>query len=401
MLPMKKSYLTACAAIFLFIPYCSHAQGLLNLNGADVYTAPGSLIFVDSDVAYTGGNIYHNGSLNLTGNWLNNGDTTVFDKNSVGWVNLVGDVQSIQGHKTSFPSLALDNTSPTNLYANADVMDTLNINANIMMLNGHDVSVLNSATGAIMRNTGGYINTTSDKNGHLVRAVTTNNNYEYPFGGGVPERYRPLTVTPTADGQIAGQFLNYDPNNDGYERRKTNGNFDDVNWRYYHTVQWVNIGGGGPMQVTVPYSTEQDTMFNTLAQWTGVYNNWTLTSNPSEYAVVGETTDRAAQGIVTDTGLVPLGLAHFVDNTNLFIVTAFTPNGDGRNDAFVIKGLQNYKYNELEIYNRWGQMIYNRINYKNDWKGEGLDIGVYMYQLRAVDYKGVEHYYKGDITLLR
>jgi gliding motility-associated-like protein len=46
-----------------------------------------------------------------------------------------------------------------------------------------------------------------------------------------------------------------------------------------------------------------------------------------------------------------------------------TPNGDGKNDLFVLQGLDGYPGNKLKIYDRSGRIIYSVTNYKNDWNG--------------------------------
>jgi gliding motility-associated-like protein/uncharacterized repeat protein (TIGR01451 family) len=51
-----------------------------------------------------------------------------------------------------------------------------------------------------------------------------------------------------------------------------------------------------------------------------------------------------------------------------FIPEAFTPNGDGKNDFFVIKGITGTE-NTLTIYNRWGNIVYKMDNYDNTWEG--------------------------------
>ncbi len=79
-----------------------------------------------------------------------------------------------------------------------------------------------------------------------------------------------------------------------------------------------------------------------------------------------------------------------------------TPNGDGYNDKFVIKGLLDGGYPEtvLMIYNRWGKKVYEKTNYQNDFDGEGLADGVYFYVFRG---KGIfrEVEYKSSLQILR
>jgi gliding motility-associated-like protein len=48
----------------------------------------------------------------------------------------------------------------------------------------------------------------------------------------------------------------------------------------------------------------------------------------------------------------------------------FSPNGDGDNDAFVVRGIDAYPENELTIFNRWGNIVFQKENYQNDWYGE-------------------------------
>jgi gliding motility-associated-like protein len=47
----------------------------------------------------------------------------------------------------------------------------------------------------------------------------------------------------------------------------------------------------------------------------------------------------------------------------------FTPNGDGINDRFVIKNLDQYPQNKLQVFDRSGKVVYEYINYSNNWDG--------------------------------
>ncbi len=76
----------------------------------------------------------------------------------------------------------------------------------------------------------------------------------------------------------------------------------------------------------------------------------------------------------------------------LKIPYAFTPNGDGKNDQFMIQIVGNadvdfreaYLGNEIVIFDRWGKKVYSQINYKSgDWDGRNLPDGVYFYILKC------------------
>lgn len=85
----------------------------------------------------------------------------------------------------------------------------------------------------------------------------------------------------------------------------------------------------------------------------------------------------------------------------LVIPNIFTPNGDNVNDTFFIPGLDTYSDNEITIINRWGNHVYEKINYKNDWSGAGLPEGTYYYLLRVKNKLGNWDVYKGYLTLVR
>ena len=85
----------------------------------------------------------------------------------------------------------------------------------------------------------------------------------------------------------------------------------------------------------------------------------------------------------------------------LIIPNIFTPNGDNVNDTFFIPGLETYSDNELTIINRWGNHVYEKKDYKNDWAGQGLVEGTYYYLLKVKNRAGAWDVYKGYLTLVR
>jgi gliding motility-associated-like protein/uncharacterized repeat protein (TIGR01451 family) len=89
-----------------------------------------------------------------------------------------------------------------------------------------------------------------------------------------------------------------------------------------------------------------------------------------------------------------------VTGEDIFIPNIVTPNGDGKNDNFVIPGLDRYPGSSLLIYNRWGNQVYQNKNYDNKWNGNGLNEGTYYYILKLHTAQG-DRDYKGWIELLR
>ncbi|RZK51315.1 MAG: DUF11 domain-containing protein, partial [Pedobacter sp.] len=91
-----------------------------------------------------------------------------------------------------------------------------------------------------------------------------------------------------------------------------------------------------------------------------------------------------------------------IGGKDLFIPNLFTPNGDGNNDRFEIRGLDQFPDNELVIVNRWGNEVFRTKNYQNNWTGEGLNEGTYYYLLKAKNNADTEYrVLKGWVTLIR
>jgi hypothetical protein len=74
-----------------------------------------------------------------------------------------------------------------------------------------------------------------------------------------------------------------------------------------------------------------------------------------------------------------------------------TPNGDDKNEAFILPVDAEAGAVRLAIYNRWGQRVYRSDDYKNTWTGSGLAAGVYYYQAGGGCIEGI----KGVINILR
>jgi gliding motility-associated-like protein len=53
----------------------------------------------------------------------------------------------------------------------------------------------------------------------------------------------------------------------------------------------------------------------------------------------------------------------------LVIHNGFSPNGDGVNDTFIIEGIDQYPNNEIVIFNRWGNEVFRKKRYNNEWNG--------------------------------
>jgi len=98
------------------------------------------------------------------------------------------------------------------------------------------------------------------------------------------------------------------------------------------------------------------------------------------------------------------------DKSQVFIPNSFTPNGDGMNDIFYPRGAGIKTVKSFQIYNRWGEMLFEKDNFNiNDalsgwdgrYKGAEPKPDVYVYIIVAQCESGEEITWKGDVTIIR
>ncbi|MCB0640429.1 MAG: gliding motility-associated C-terminal domain-containing protein, partial [Phaeodactylibacter sp.] len=129
------------------------------------------------------------------------------------------------------------------------------------------------------------------------------------------------------------------------------------------------------------------------------HNSSMITQLPTgEYSVlVTDATGCTIMGSV----FVPDGRIDCLEYRNVI-----TPDGDGMNETFLIQCLEEYETHHLEIYNRWGQLVYETDAYSNEWagfnnKGAQVADGAYYFIFEYEDREGQRRQLKGHITLIR
>jgi gliding motility-associated-like protein len=88
--------------------------------------------------------------------------------------------------------------------------------------------------------------------------------------------------------------------------------------------------------------------------------------------------------------------------TVLFVPDAFTPNNDGVNDNWVIRGINDYPDCRVEVYNRWGNPVFVSQGYSKPWDGrsEGQDLPPAVYQY-VIKPGGSQPHRSGSLLITR
>jgi gliding motility-associated-like protein len=92
------------------------------------------------------------------------------------------------------------------------------------------------------------------------------------------------------------------------------------------------------------------------------------------------------------------------DCNSLFIPDAFSPNNDGQNDIFYVRG-NCIATMDISIYDRWGNKVFESRNQATGWdgtyNGKPMNTGTYMYSLKGTQFDGTLLDKRGSITLVR
>ena len=102
---------------------------------------------------------------------------------------------------------------------------------------------------------------------------------------------------------------------------------------------------------------------------------------------------------------------HVICNgANVFIPNTFTPNGDNANDVFYPRGTGLFTIKSARVFNRWGEVVYERSNFQaNDmsagwdgtYKGIKLNPDIYVYVIDVLCDNNTTLPFKGNIALLK
>lgn len=252
-------------------------------------------------------------------------------------------------------------------------------------------------------------------NGYVMLRGEGTDEFTFPIGDG--DNLRPMKL-PIQNRQntFLGAYFFEDPNmpttfSENFLTDSKQVFIDNVS-----TTEFWDLNGASETSITLTWNDRSDVAMlskNSLEKlrvvgWNNINSQW-------EDLGATEITGNLTEGSVTSSSFVPddyqiITLASgFADSNNINLL--ISPNGDTKNETLVFKNLTKYDSNSLEIFNRWGNLVYNTENYKNDWTGEStgrfvvnskdkLPAGTYFYILNYVIH-GVSKTQKGWVYINR
>ena len=273
------------------------------------------------------------------------------------------------------------------------------IAGDVLTLKGTSASYLNFIDQSFFNGSGDA----SHINGYA--GATNKETITFPVGDG--ERLRFLTlISETSNALARCAYFPEDSNasnSTGLQFPTTEKDSEDLQ---ISDLEFWRLEGEQPSIVTLSWDTNSavgllaETVESLLVVgWSKSENRWerlgntAISGNQQNGSITSETFIPSDYEVITLGGTDDL-LEPFtvLDLDNYFM----TPNNDGINDFLLIDGIENVPNNVLNIYNRYGVLVYSKVNYANEFdgksnrngaisRGSGLSAGVYFYILTVSD----------------
>ena len=365
---------------------------------------------------YNKGNvqIHENGQVGFHTNLINDG---VFDKNEglVGFYSL-DDLLVVAGkNEAIFKNVEIDVFD--NLYLNT----SMGLTNDLLFVTGKVVTPRDNRDISLDFLKHQLYVGESDAN-HVDGYTKVISEGEFVFPIGDANSFRPMILpNQIVNSVYKGAYFRENPNNPstfspGFSTDKRQETLKSIN-----TKEFWDLDGSKETTIKLTWNidSELDALANdvrnlSVVGWSPDLSLWVDLGNVKTTGNIDEGTIESNRFIPDNFEAITIGSTSKIVlginiNSNARRNYGISPNGDGVNDTFVIEGLENGGKNTLQIFNRWGVLVYSKKGYDNSWGGisensltinasKGLPEGTYFYIL---EFDGGGNNWQGYIYIKR
>lgn len=391
----KKSTATALFA-GLFTCTIANAQFV---NSGDVKVDDNTIVAIYMD--YTNGvsgNFINNGDTYIFQNWRNDGKVT-YDAAKNGKTFFKGDQsQLIEGSsQADFQNIIFDNVSSLVPF---DLTSLISVGKNSDYKNGIINALSQNAKMIFLENA---THTSAGDQSFVDGRVEKRGKKEFEFPVGNDLFFRPSyhAANSALENVYTTQYFhkNSDPQ---YSHSSKDETILSINDKEYWEIAQDKGNENIVLSLTLDTDTTPSNFFDqnkdtelAIVRWNGT--KWVNEHGVLSEEVTGEPYSKLLTGPVSGYGIFTMAIVKKTDKIidDLIVYNAVSPNGDGINDTFHIEGLNKYPENKVEIYNRWGVKVYEANGYNETdvmfrgfsdgrvtvKRGDKLPAGTYFYIL--------------------
>jgi gliding motility-associated-like protein len=379
-------------------------------NEGDVKVSNGTILSINMDYSNKiTGKFINDGLVYAFENWNNDG-TVSYTAESKGKTFFKGaEEQIIEGAKISdFQNVLFENIKsrvPFHLAGKISVGGMAEFNKGIINADSYDgkVTFKENATHSNASDLS-FVDGKVEKQGKEA--------FEFPVGDEL--YFRPSYHAAGAGNNVYTTQYFYKNSGDVYNHNLKEESILLINNKEYWNVTEDSGADKIVLSLTMRNQTTPSDFFNpasdtevAIVRWDEVQGKWLNEGGVVSDAATGETYSNLLTSQVSGYGIFTMAIVKKTPPPpdELIVYNGISPNGDGKNDSFLIKGIDKYPDNEVEIYNRWGVKVYSAKSYNESDvmfrgysdgratvnRGEKLPTGTYFYILKYNDgNKGFE-----------
>jgi len=173
--------------------------------------------------------------------------------------------------------------------------------------------------------------------------------------------------------------------------------------QYFHQIP-LCYDGIKPVLYNVPYNSQYQYNYQVTNGTVVNYNNGNVLVDWNDSPGSGQLTITVTNDLNCGSNINLIMETLPCNLTTIYTPNAFTPNNNGKNDSFKVKGT-NLRYFELTIYDRWGTELFFTRNINHGWngkyKGRKCHQAVYAYKVFYQDHQNQFHTIVGKTSLIR
>ena len=239
----------------------------------------------------------------------------------------------------------------------------------------------------------------ADNDSHIDGPVTAVGGSGFLFPIGHQGVFQPLAVSRLEGNEITAAYVN-----EAFANTTASGDLEQIHGQKYWQIR--NASGAGRLTLTWNLQSNITALLNgkpldrlAIAGYDGNHWKW-IPSAPDDASVLNGAPSGLLAGSISADNNTPVDFQSFTAFTlavrsplsgttgTIAIAEGLTPNNDGVNDTWVIKGIEAYPKAQVKVFNRLGEVVFQADNgYNNDWKGhfknnsENLPAGPYFYTI--------------------
>ncbi|PWV56208.1 gliding motility-associated C-terminal domain-containing protein [Chitinophaga sp. S165] len=197
-----------------------------------------------------------------------------------------------------------------------------------------------------------------------------------------------------------------------YTLQVTDGNGCVVNSRPFPILA-VNLSLSAPPAKDVTIMRGMTAVIKANDKRTGKYvlfipgTEWSESNDTGVFRITG-ITETTTYGMNYEFGdcasATTIIRVHVIDSIKVVSPTAFSPNGDGRNDVFKPKGIGVASYTLFTVMDRWGNVVFTTKDIEAGWdgtfRGKKVDAGAYVWLMQGIDILGRPVQDKGAVLVV-